>query len=64
MLSHMGIGLNGGVARVHHSVLSKDLAVWLVRVSLSACLRLNEVLIEDIEGIDITRSELWAIDLA
>ena len=64
MLSHMGIGLDGGVAGVHHSVLSKDLAVWLVGVCLSACLRLNEVLIEDIKGIDVTRSELRAVDLA
>ena len=64
MLSHAAVGLDGRVPGVDHAVLAEDLAVWLIRVSVLANGRSGVVLIEDVESVDIARSELRSVDLS
>ena len=59
----MFVRLNGRVTWVGHSVLSENLAERLVRVSLLADGGSLEVKVEDVDGVDILGSKLWAVDV-
>ena len=45
-----------------HLVLTEDLAIRLIRVSLLADGGLDKVLVENVESVHVARSKLWAVD--
>jgi hypothetical protein len=59
----MLVWLNSRVSWEGHSVLSKNLAEWLIWVSSSAGSRSFEVKIEYVNGVDISGSKLWAVNV-
>jgi hypothetical protein len=63
MLCHVLVWLDGGVAGESHSVLSTELAEWLIWVGFGAGSGSLEVEVINVQGVDVFRGELGSADV-